>query len=240
VPGLRPGAPWSLPLSERGPFARVLLWLALSGAGALAVIGGLAARGPGLVAVGVAGTLAASAAAGIARESPRRGLSPLDAAVQAAGWTVGALLALVGAAVLVGGWVAVLAAGLVAGLFLVLRAGRWRTPVTAAVPPAPTMPPERPMGLEVLLLPVPPPVTAMTTQALGREWLRTTAALEGRLRPAVREAVVLRRQEALDELERRDAAGFARWLAAAPGSDPAEYVRGRALPGGSAAETDAA
>jgi hypothetical protein len=160
--------------------------------------------------------------------------------VQAAGWTVGVLLALAGAAALAGGAVAVLVAGLAAGLFLVLRAWHGRTPAIGAVPPAPMVQPERPTGVEVLLLPVPPPVTAMTTQALGREWLRTTAALEGRLRPAVREAVVLRRQEALDELERRDAAGFARWLAAAPGSDPAEYVRGRALPGGSAAETDAA
>jgi hypothetical protein len=240
VPGLRPGAPWSLPLSERGPFARVLLWLALGGAGALAVIGGLASRGPGLVAVGLAGALAASAAAGIARDSPRPDRSPLDAGVQAAGWTVVVLLALAGAAALAGGAVAVLVAGLAAGIFLVLRAVHGRAPAIGAAPPAPMARPERPTGPEVLLLPVPPPVTAMTTQALGREWLRTTAALDGRLRPAVREAVVLRRQETLDELERRDAAGFARWLAAAPGSDPAEYVRGHALPGGPAAETDAA
>ena len=229
-------------MSERGLFARVLLWLALGGAGALAVIGGLATSGPGLVAVGLAGALAASAAVGIARECPERDKSPLDAAVQAAGGTVGVLLALAGAAVFAGGTVAVLVGGLVAGLVLVLRAGKGRNPVADAdaVPSGSTVPPERSVGLEVLLLPVPPPVTAMTTPALGREWLRTTAALDSRLRPAVREAVVLRRQEVLDELERRDAAGFARWLASAPGSDPAGYVRGRALPGGPAAETDAA
>jgi hypothetical protein len=227
-------------LSERGLFARVLLCLALGGAGALAVIGGLATSGPGLVAVGLAGALAASAAVGIARERPERDTSPLDAAVQAAGGTVGGLLALAGAAVFAGGAVAVLVGGVVAGLVLVLRAGQGRPPIADAVPSGSTVPPERPVGLEVLLLPVPPPVTAMTTPALGREWLRTTAALDGRLRPAVREAVVLRRQEVLDELERRDAAGFARWLASAPGSDPADYVRGRALPGGPAAETDAA
>ena len=81
----------------------------------------------------------------------------------------------------------------------------------------------------------------MTTQALGREWLRTTAALDGPLRPAVREAVVQRRQQALDELERRDPAGFSRWLTSgAGGRDPADYVRGRALPEGPAADTDAA
>jgi hypothetical protein len=72
------------------------------------------------------------------------------------------------------------------------------------------------------------PVTDLPTAALGREWLRTTAALAGRLEPAARESIVRRRQEALDELERRDADGFARWLAAgpAPGSDPADFVHG--------------
>ena len=51
-----------------------------------------------------------------------------------------------------------------------------------------------------------------------------------------------RRQEALDELERRDPAGFARWLAAGPtlSSDPAGYVRGGPLRGDPAADTDAA
>jgi hypothetical protein len=214
----------------------VLLWSALGAAGALAVIGGLAARGPGLIAVGLAGALAASAAAGITRENPARDKSPLDAAVQAAGWTVGTLLAVAGAAALAGAAVAVLTAVLVAGLFLALRGGTGRPPVAHAVPVAPAAAQPAPP----VLLPLPPPVTMMTTHALGREWLRTTEVLDGRLRPVVREAVVLRRQDTLDELERRDPAGFARWLAAAPGSDPAEYIGGPAIPGGPAAETDAA
>jgi hypothetical protein len=39
---------------------------------------------------------------------------------------------------------------------------------------------------------------------------------------------VQRRVAALDELERRDPAGFARWLAAGAtaGSNPAQYLRG--------------
>ena len=235
--GLCPGIPWSLPLSERGRLARVLLALALGGAGALAVIGGLASRGPGLVAIGLAGAPAASAAAGIARENPRRERSALDAAVQAAGCAIGALLVVTGLAALAGGTVAVLAGLVIAGVLLVIRIRRRSAPAVAPAGPAPL---GRPVAGEALLLPVPPPVAAMTTPALGREWLRTTASLDGELRPAVREAVVLRRQEAMDELERRDAAGFARWLVAAPGSDPADYIGGRALPGSPAAETDAA
>jgi hypothetical protein len=186
------------------------------------------------------GAGAPTAAAGIARESPRRDRSPLDAAVQAAGLTTGALLALFGAAALAGGVAALLIVGVLVASVLLLRGGPGPAPVAAAVPPAPMAQPEPPVALEVLLLPVPPPVTAMTTHALGREWLRTTATLDARLRPAVREAVVLRRQEVMDELERRDAAGFARWLTAAPGSDPAGYIGGRTLPGSPAAETDAA
>jgi hypothetical protein len=78
-----------------------------------------------------------------------------------------------------------------------------------------------------------PPVAAtdlprLSTEALGQEWLRTSAALEGTVDPAVRAQVAQRRREALDELERRDPAGFARWLAAGAtvDSNPAQYLRG--------------
>jgi hypothetical protein len=71
-----------------------------------------------------------------------------------------------------------------------------------------------------------PPVSALSTTALGAEWLRTSSALTQPIGPAVRQSLALRRQEALDELERRDPDGFARWLAAGPqpGSDPAGFV----------------
>ena len=51
-------------------------------------------------------------------------------------------------------------------------------------------------------------------------------ALAGRLEPVVHESLVRRREDALDELERRDPVGFARWLAAGPvpGSDPADWL----------------
>ena len=68
----------------------------------------------------------------------------------------------------------------------------------------------------------------LSVEALGREWLRSSAALARPSGPLVRQALVERRQEALDELERRDPAGFARWLAegATVDSDPARYVAG--------------
>jgi hypothetical protein len=150
------------------------------------------------------------------------------------------MLAIAGAGVLVGAAATVPTAGLIAGLLLVLRPWQGPTPAADAARHGMVAPPERPAVMEGHFLPVPPPVGAMTTHALGREWLRTTEVLAGPLRTAVREAVVLRRQEAMDELERRDAAGFARWLVAVPGSDPADYIGGRAVPGGPAAETDAA
>jgi hypothetical protein len=80
------------------------------------------------------------------------------------------------------------------------------------------------------------PLTGLPIEALGREWTTTTAALAGPLDPRSRSAIVRRREAVLDELERRDPAGFARWLAAGPlsSSDPARYLRA------GAAGTDAA
>ncbi len=59
----------------------------------------------------------------------------------------------------------------------------------------------------------------------------------GWLDAAARRSIVERREATLDELERRDPAGFGRWLAAgpAPGSDPADFVRGGPVAGTEAA-----
>jgi hypothetical protein len=83
----------------------------------------------------------------------------------------------------------------------------------------------------------PAPVTLLPISVLGSEWSRTTAALTHRLQPAARQAVVRRRQEILDELERRDPASFAHWLAAgaATDSDPASFLRDGRAPGTDAA-----
>jgi hypothetical protein len=229
-------------------------WVGALGAGALAVVGGLGLQAPGLVAVGVAGVLAAGTAAGIVRDLPRHDRrSVAEPAVQAGAWTVGLLLLLAGVATLAGGFVALLV--LVGGIaaWLGVRAMR-----SVAGPAGTTVAPRAhrwPTAVaEVLLLPVPASeagsapgdpmssVIGLPTPALGREWLRSTSALSGRLAPAERQELVRRRQETLDELERRDPAGFARWLAEGPvpGSDPAAYVQGRAVHGDPAADTDAA
>ena len=73
-----------------------------------------------------------------------------------------------------------------------------------------------------------PPVRDLSMEELGREWQRTAAALAATTDPAARELLVRRRQEALDELERRDPAGVARWLSggATVDDDPAPHLRG--------------
>ncbi|SDC45154.1 hypothetical protein SAMN05660690_1491 [Geodermatophilus telluris] len=225
-------------MSDRGLPVRLLSGVAALALAAVAVVGGLALRPPGLLAVGLAAVVTACLAAGVARESTDGGPAPLEAAWRTGAATIGVLLVLSGTAALGGATLTAAAAALlvVAGFGVwLLRAGRpgARRPGPVAVPP-PVTPagPQRPgtagstgqSGARVLSL---PPVATLSTVALGREWLGTTAALAGRLDPAARQAVVRRRQETLDELERRDPEGFARWLAEGPlpGSDPADWLQ---------------
>ncbi|MGR7025201.1 hypothetical protein [Geodermatophilus sp. URMC 62] len=237
-------------MSTRGLPARLLLGLAVLAGTGVAGVGGLALRPAGLLAVGLASVVTACLAAGVARESTGEGtLAPLEAAWRAGAATIGVLLFLSGTAAL-GGPALTASAGallVVAGSAVwLVRAGRrtGRRPGSAPVGFAPassseaprTVTGERPGESRARVLAL-PPVTTMSTVALGREWLGTTAALAGRLDPASRQAVVRRRQETLDELERRDPEGFGRWLAEGPlpGSDPADW-----LCQGPAAGTDAA
>ncbi|UOX99887.1 hypothetical protein [Blastococcus sp. PRF04-17] len=241
-------------MRHRGSLNPVLLWSGVACGGVLGVVGGLSLQGPGLVAVALAGTLAACAAAGIAREAKggdRR--STVEAAVQAAAWTVGVLLVLSGITTLAGGGVAALVVGTALAVWLVRAALRARQAGPDAVPTASSLPahellrpssrPETarierravvPGGAALL-----PPVETLDTTTLGQEWLTTTVALAGRLTPSTRQSLVGRRADVLDELERRDPDGFARWLAAGSttGSDPAEYVRGGPVHDGPAADT---
>ncbi|SNS71611.1 hypothetical protein SAMN04488107_3538 [Geodermatophilus saharensis] len=234
-------------MSDRGVPARLLLGLAALTAAAVAVVGGLALRPPGLLAVGLASVVTACLAAGVARESavdPRADLgildrrSPLEAAWRVGAATIGVLLFLSGTAA-VGGPVLTVLAGAVLtvgglGLWL-LRTGRpprrdasppaaraaGGAPPAAAPSPLTGARPGETVGTVTYL----PPVATLSTAALGREWLSTTTALAGQLHPAARQSIVRRRQETLDELERRDPAGFARWLAeASPRTDPAGYL----------------
>lgn len=231
----------------RSPLGRSLLGIGVVLGGAVAVVGGLALWGPGLVAVGVAGGVSAGLAAGVARESPGGSRqAAVEVAWQACAWTMGAILLVAGVATLAGGVVAAIVSLAAVGVLVVfvLRrlhkqrgAGGTVTPVArwATGPAAP--PPVRSAATPVREI----PVEKLTTSALGGEWLRTTSALAGRLQPAARASIVRRRQETLDELERRDPVGFARWMAGGPaaGSNPAQFVH-RDVPGDRAAGSDAA
>jgi hypothetical protein len=242
---------WRFLVHTRGPVGRFLLAVGLVLAGLVLVVGGLALPPAGRVAAVVAGGVAAALAAGVVRESPDRPgrRSVAEVAWQSAAGTVGAVLLIAGIAALAGGVVAALVTGaavIAAAVILARRAitrtagapgSRASAPQAAASAVPPAWP--RPTAAARAL----PPVSGLPTWALGREWQRTTTALAVRMPPAVRESIVRRRQETLDELERRDPSGFARWLAAGPvpGSDPAQYVRGDARRlGDHAAGTDAA
>jgi hypothetical protein len=215
-------------VSRSRPLLRVLIGLLVACGGVAAVVGGLYLRGSGLIALAITGALMGCLAAGITRESPapRRG-SPLDAAVLAGGGTMIAILVLTGTALLSSGIVAaIVGAALVGGGALAaVRYARRTRPVPAAA--APTV---EPGAAE------PGPVEALSTRALGRDWLRTNALLACALQPDARAALVLRRELTLDELERRDPGGFTRWLShAGPESDPADYVHGERTAGTDAA-----
>jgi hypothetical protein len=231
-------------VSDRGLPARLLLGLAALTATAVAVVGGLALRPPGLLAVGLASVVTACLAGGVARESANEpgaagGRAPLDAAWRTGAATIGLLLFLSGTAALGGPVLTVLAGAVLAvgglGLWL-LHAGRppRRNATMVTPPPAPSgeAPPAAPRPVSgarpaetVGTVTYLPPVATLSTAALGREWLGTTTALAGRLHPSARQSIVRRRQETLDELERRDPDGFARWLAEGSlDSDPARYL----------------
>lgn len=231
--------------------ARSSTVLALVLTGGLALVGGVSLRGAGMVALLLAAVVAACLGAGVARETGR---TPPDQTVVEAAWraavgTVVVLLVLSGSVVLAGAAAAVLVVVWVAllGLTWWLRrqvhrrpgprfpvapvdgpadrpSSRWsrhpsaRDGVVPAVPGPPVAPsPAHPGGLSQL-----------STEALGQEWLRTAAALDSARDLTTRERVVQRRREVLDELERRDPAGFARWLAvgATVDSNPAQHLRG--------------
>ncbi|MCW2634840.1 MAG: conserved rane protein of unknown function [Blastococcus sp.] len=215
-------------MPTRGSLVRSLVVLGAVVGGVLALAGGLALRGPGLIAVVVAGVFAGCLCGAIAREGAHADLrAALGAAAQGAAWTVAVLLALAGTAGLAGGVIAALLGGtaVMAGAAYWLLHGARSAQASATPPALGQLHPPGGAGASVSHLLA--PVRSLSTRHLGQEWLRTSAALAGRLDPAARAVLVGRRQEALDELELRDPVGFARWMLAGPvpGSDPADYVR---------------
>jgi hypothetical protein len=78
----------------------------------------------------------------------------------------------------------------------------------------------------VLVRPPKPALSDLSTVDLCAAWRRSYFELLRAVDAPVRERLVRQRQEYLDELERRDGAGFARWLAngARASSDPGHYL----------------
>lgn len=70
------------------------------------------------------------------------------------------------------------------------------------------------------------PLSQLSTAELCQRWQASYPAMPGRLHPAQHAVLAGRRQGLLDELERRDPAGVAAWLAAGAraGSDPRRHL----------------
>jgi hypothetical protein len=233
-------------VSTRGPVVRVLIGLGLLCGAILALASSIVLHGFVLLIVVVAAGFAASVAYGV-RDEGRA--ASVEAAWKAAAWTASVIVLVVGLGVLVGGAVAAVVscmAVVTAGAVWLLKTHKARHETHKARHAAGGAPGPAPVmgdGDQARVLPaVPPsrsqpPVALLSTSVLGTEWLRTTAVLASRLEPVRRQAIIWRRQETLDELERRDPAGFARWLAAgaATDNDPATFVRGDRTTGSDAA-----
>jgi hypothetical protein len=230
-------------VSSRGPVVRVLIGLGLVGGAVIALAGTIVLHGivlvVALLTAGLAACVAYAARDG-AGACGRAGA--VEAAWKAAAATVSVIFLVTGVVVLAGGAVAALVSGLAVvtgGAVWLLTTRRARhagartpgaAPVTDDGDPAP--------GLAAAWLSHrQPPVSLLPTSVLGSEWLQTSSALACPVEPAARQEIIRRRQETLDELERRDPAGFARWLAAgaATDSDPAAFVRGDRTTGSDAA-----
>ena len=183
-------------------------------AAVIAVVGGLFLSPGALVAIGVVSLAAGCLAWGKSRETEpaRRRFQPVESGLIAGAAAAGVVLVITGLVVLTGGPAATLiglGTALVVGLVLAVRTGAGRRRRAA------------PTGKVQLLR----PVSALSISDIGREWVLSTAVLRSLVDPNTRQSIVRRRQDLLDELERRDPAGFARWLAAGrPGSDPAMYL----------------
>jgi hypothetical protein len=216
-------------MSTRGPVARSLIWLGLLFGAFLALAGSVVLNGSRLVPVLVAAGLVACVAFGAPVGGGAR--RAFDAAWKAFAATVGVIMMVAGVVVLAGGTMAVLVcgvAGALGGAVWLLRAWRARHAGARTLGAAPGRGDDGPAPILTAVRSDRPdlPVSLLPTAVLGSEWLRTTAELAYRLQPAEREAIIRRRQETLDELERRDPVGFARWLAAGADadSDPSSYV----------------
>jgi hypothetical protein len=231
--------------------ARASSLLATVLVGGLAVVGGVSLHGAGVLAIVLSGVVAGCLGAAIARERPpapgRRSVA--DAGWRAAITTVATFLVLAGSAAVGGRAAPVLVVGCLGVLVLAWWTRRRSADVDPAAPaprPGTGSPPAHPpvrrgphpsgRGGAASGGPPPaalPPAAGLPVEELSREWRRTAGLLESAVDAGTRAQVVRRRGEVLDELERRDPAGFARWLATGASSDdyPVGHLRGDSTAG---------
>ena len=211
-------------MTSRRLVVRTLAALGLVCGAVVALASSIVLHGAVLVVVLLA--VAAAACTGYVTNDGGRAES-LEVAWKAAAATAAVIFLVTGLVVLAGAAGAAVVVGLAAVTGGVLWLVRTWLPRRAAA----RRPDAAPGSGSPAPAPVPtwqPPVSVLATSDLGSEWLQTTSALARPVGPGDRQDIIRRRQEMLDELERRDPDGFARWLAAGPaaGSDPATFVRG--------------
>lgn len=133
--------------------------------------------------------------------------------------------AFVMACLVVAGLLATVGGGLTAAVLVLLVLGGLWAGYHRAAPSAASEPP----GVSVSRPASPVPVADMATEELCVAWRRSYFLLLQATDEPARRLVVQRRQEFLDEIERRDRRGFLRWLdsGAKAGSDPAPYLTTR-------------
>jgi hypothetical protein len=214
-------------VTSRGP-GRALAGIGLVCATVLALASSVVLHGAAVVVVLFAAGVAACVGYIVQDQGRAAGV---EWAWKAAAATVAVIVLVTGVVVLAGGTVAALVSGLVVtgGALWVLKTRRTRRAGAEKDSADPVMDggdPASVLGASWASV-WQPPVSLLGTSDLGSEWLRTTSALASPVESAKRQQIIERRQETLDELERRDPAGFARWLAAgaAGDSDPATFVR---------------
>ncbi len=227
---------------------RALGWAGICVAVAVGALGAVAAPGVAMgglfcaTAIGVAVHLRIrdiAAGDNAARTTAGRRGGVLVGCVLAIGWVV-----LIGSVLLIGP----VTGALLLTLLLIIGAAywhRWRTAAAVAVrpglwhsvhdlllhaarPPEPRAPAPVPTVAPVALPVLGPNPASLTTAQLCLAWQRTYFALLDLPADATRTEVVRLREQLLDEIERRDPAGFTRWIGtgARPGSNPGPFVRG--------------
>lgn len=220
---------WAPPPREALPFVRVLTGLIvvlglLSAAITFFVMPQMAVAG---LALGVlVGTVAMLTVHGdgpaVVRPDARTGLTA--GGMSAAGW-----LTLTGVGIVLGqaAWSVVLVAALLGATWLWFRF-RFRFRTASGTPVGVDPAPPRSLSVTPLGGPrvSPSDPWAMSTPDLCLAWRRSYFALLAAPSGPGRCAVVRLREGLLDELERRDRAGFARWLenGARAGSDPGRFL----------------